>query len=84
MRANVLASGPRDVSLAAMANRVIAITVARHVPGASPARDTAFPFAVWPHASRAASLGSNDGATSGMPSGESTRSWMAVARGMRR
>lgn len=84
MRANVLASGPRDVSLAAIANRVIATTVARHVPGAEPALATAFPFDAWPTASRAAIRGSKDGAMSGMPSGETTRSWIAVARGIRR
>ena len=84
MRANVLASGPRMVSLAAMAKRVTATTVARHDPGASRAPVTAFPSDRWPMASREASLGSNDGTMSEMLSGESRRSWIAVARGIRR
>ena len=83
MRANVLARGPRVVSLAAMAKRVMSTMVARQVP-VDVVDATAVPVAVWPMASRATARRSNDGAMSVRPSGESRRIWTAVARGMRR
>ena len=84
MRANVLASEPRVVSLAAMAKRVMATMLERQVAGDDDDGATAVPLAVWPAASRADTRFSNDGAMSVMRSGESKRIWTAVARGMRR
>ena len=84
MTANVLANGPRVVSLAAMAKRVMATMVARQFPDAMVDIETAVPLAVWPVASRADTRDSNDGAMSVRPRGENRRSWTAVARGMRR
>ncbi len=84
MRANVLASEPRVVSLAAMAKRVMATMLERQVAGDDGEGVMAVPLAVWPAASRAGTRDSDDGAISMMPSGESKRCWTAVARGMRR
>ena len=83
MRANVLARGPRAVSLAAMAKRVMSTMEARQV-AVEDVDAIAAPLVVWPIASRAAARSSNDGAMSVRPSGESRRIWTAVAKGMRR
>lgn len=72
------------VSLVAIAKRVIATTVARHDPGVLREPVTACPSDWWPTASVAATRGSNEGAMPLRPSGEISRSWIAVARGMRR
>ena len=84
MRANVPASGPLTVSLAATAKRANDVIDASQTPSDRVEALTGRPFAACPVASRPATGRLDESTMSDTSSGARMRDWIAAARGSRR